>query len=231
MYIRQPDDSGVAQDGGTSTMIFSGVSFPGQAAFDRAGNVYFSLAILSQVLEIVAADGSQKKVGSNLRYPEGVAVDPAGNVYIADGGNNRVVVVSPDGASQSTLVSGLNQPYGLALDGDANLYIADSLNNRILELLRTPPPLVDFGAATVGAAAATATLSITNVGNEVLTVTNTIGPSQFTESDACSSVAVSDNCAFDLSFTPPPVRPTRELCRRVRSPSPPIPQDRLNPSL
>jgi sugar lactone lactonase YvrE len=192
----------VPQDGGAPTQIFGGVSFPGQAAFDGAGNIYFSLAILSQVVEIMAADKSQKYVGSDLKYPEGVAVDPAGNVYIADAGNNRVVVVSPDGVNQSTLASGMNQPYGLALDSEENLYIADSENGRILELLQTSPPSIDFGPATVGSAAATASLSIMNIGNEALAITNTIGPSQFTESDTCSKVGVSDSCTFDLSFTP-----------------------------
>lgn len=190
------------QDGGAPTTIFSGVSFPGQATLDSAGNIYFSLAILSQVVEIAAADGSQKNVGSGLRYPDGVAVDPAGNVYIADAGNNRVVVVSPDGANQSTLMSGLNQPYGLALDGAVNLYIADSLNNRVVELFRTLPPLVDLGISTVGGAPSTATLSIANIGNQALALTSTIGPGQFIEADTCSSVAVSANCGFILTFTP-----------------------------
>jgi sugar lactone lactonase YvrE len=190
------------QDGGKPTTIFSGVSFPGQATLDSAGNIYFSLAILSQVVEILAADGSQKQVGSGLRFPEGVAVDPAGNVYIADGGNNRVVVVSPDGATQSTLMSGLNQPYGLALDGAVNLYIADSLNGRVIELFRTSPSLVDLGTSTVGSAPATATLSLSNIGNQALTLTSTIEPDQFTEANTCSSVAVSANCQFILTFTP-----------------------------
>jgi sugar lactone lactonase YvrE len=100
---------GTSGDGGSATRASIGAC--GGIAVDRAGNVFVSDATNGLVREIVATDGSIKRIAgggtitgdriravdASLYGPQGLAVDDQGNLYVADTGHNRVVMIDRQG--------------------------------------------------------------------------------------------------------------------------------------
>jgi sugar lactone lactonase YvrE len=120
--------------GGTSSVVFTGLSSPAQIAVDGAGNIYVADAGNNRIAELPAGGSSVVSLGSGLNAPKGLAVDSFGNLYVADTQNNRVVKILPGGIQQVLSVSGLSGPTGLALDASGELLVADTGNSRVVEL-------------------------------------------------------------------------------------------------
>ena len=154
--------------------------------------------------------------GQGITTPSGVAADAAGNVYISDSSTNLVWVApaagSPNGLPYALNLSGLNSPGGIALDPSGNLYVADSGNHQIVGVNRINPT-VQFGIvpqdlATASGVAGTPVGCPVAGGSQpctgVLTVTN-IGNQPLTLAPAASFQAISGSAAsaFSTGTAPP----------------------------
>jgi streptogramin lyase len=119
---------------GPPFVVGHGFIDPVGVAVDGSGNIYVADEGLSQVVEIVASNGSQINLGTGLAFPAGVAVDGFGNVFISDPGNSRVVELPAVGGPQFDVGVGLSTPVGLAVDGLGDLFIADPGLSAVIEV-------------------------------------------------------------------------------------------------
>jgi sugar lactone lactonase YvrE len=173
--------------------------------------------------------------GQNINNPNGVAVDAAGNVYVSDSSSNVVweapAVGPPSGSPFTLSFTGLSSPAGLALDANGNLYVADSGNKQILIMNRISPTapfgLVPekLGASGVagtptgcpvlgGSSPCTGVLTVTNTGNQPVTLASTFasisgsGSSAYSVTTTCNStnfpngIPVGTTCTISPLFTP-----------------------------
>ena len=79
-------------------------------AVDGVGNVFIPDFCHNQVLEVLAASGTQLALATGLNNPLGVALDSSGNLFVVDNGNARVVKIPTGGGAQTTIASGLAYP-------------------------------------------------------------------------------------------------------------------------
>jgi DNA-binding beta-propeller fold protein YncE len=133
LTVTQAGSTYVLAPAPVTTLVGSGLYYPGGVAVDGAGNVYIANSGSNAIEQWAAPNGPVTTlVGSGLNYPCGVAVDGAGNVYIADESNQAIKEWVAVSNTVTTLVSsGLNWPCGVAVDGAGNVYIADSGNSAI----------------------------------------------------------------------------------------------------
>jgi sugar lactone lactonase YvrE len=167
----------VTPDGSVST--FAGSTHPGHKdasgaaaefygpngiAVDKAGNVYVSEILNSDVRKITPSgdvttlaggtEGYQDGTGAGaeFEYPYGLAIDNSGNVIVADSYNQRIRMITPAGVVTTVAGSGptgpgaggfsdgaaasaqFSSPYGLFVDAAGNIFVADEGNNRIRKI-------------------------------------------------------------------------------------------------
>ncbi|QHS51745.1 Ig-like domain repeat protein [Edaphobacter sp. 12200R-103] len=154
-----------------------------------------------------------------LAKPSGVSVDNAGNVYIADTNNQRIrqvgngTIVTLAGTGQQGFAgdSGiatsalLNAPRGVTADASGNLAIADTLNERIRN---SKLPLLAFAHQPVGTPSTPQTVTLTNIGNAPITVSqiNFIGAFTTASGGTCSTapiiLAPGANCTQNIAYLP-----------------------------
>lgn len=128
LRIRRIDRSGTIQTiAGTGVQGFSGdggpataatIGFPGQAAIDSAGNVYF-------------ADTPNHRVRR---------IDPAGTITTVAG--TGAAASTGDGGPASG--AAINEPFGIELDARGNLYILEAGSHRIRRVNAIAPPAPAF---------------------------------------------------------------------------------------
>jgi sugar lactone lactonase YvrE len=172
--------------------------------------------------------------GQGIATPNGVAVDAAGNVYVSDGTGNAVweapavSTSNPFTLSFTGLNGALNAPAGLALDASGNLYVADSLNKQVLLMNRVNNIGVPFGtvpksmgvSGVAGTPAGcpilgsdspcTGVLTVSNIGNQQLTLASTLplaltgpGAASYSVTTTCpSKIPVGTTCTISPLFTP-----------------------------
>ncbi len=189
LYIADVDNGRVVEvpfGGGAPTAIDPLVggeklSYPVTLALDSAGDLYIADLFANRVVAVPAGGGTPTAIdpsvnGKSLNFPYGIAIDAADDLYIADA-SNRVVIVPPNGGAPTALTpisngKGLNDPIGIAISGAGDLYIADSLNNRVLQVVRSQPPTINFGATAVGATSndSPQTVEVENIGNAALSL-------------------------------------------------------------
>jgi len=152
----------------------------------------------------VAGNGTKGYTGdtglatsATLNDPTSIALDPANNLYIADTGNNALRMVygsgsniiintittwpptetkgsgGADGLSATTLQ--LSSPTSVALDPLGNVYLADNGNSRTVEINRNVVDS-DFGTVVIGQTTAATSLTISNIGSELLQVAPPLAP-------------------------------------------------------
>jgi sugar lactone lactonase YvrE len=192
--------------GGTPVTVISGLTSPLGIAVDAASNVY--VAGNNQVSEYPTGSGSPISLGSGYNNPSALAVDASGAVYVADSGNARIVRVAPGGGSQANLaVTGLTSPQGIALDAMGNVYVGDSANT--YQLNRTQATPLVFPSTNIDSSSASQTLSISDSGNQQLTISNIAIATNFTQltsgnSDCTSSTQLSSSaqCLVAVASTP-----------------------------
>jgi len=112
-------------DGGQS-IFASGLTDPGDLAFDRAGNLFVVDYDSSDgVVYKVTPNGARTIVASRLSYPASLAVDQAGNVFVTDYDRGVIYEYKPTN-SRAIFASGLHHPIGLAFNSAGNLFVVDN---------------------------------------------------------------------------------------------------------
>jgi uncharacterized protein (DUF1800 family)/sugar lactone lactonase YvrE len=165
--------------GGTPVTVASGLASPQGVAVDAVGNVYVSTN--NSVTEYQPPfTGAPVAIGSGYNSPSGVAVDASGAVYVADTGNSQIVRVAPGGAAQANIVTGISSPQGVAVDAAANVYVT-SQPSSVIEVNRTKAAALVFGNTYVGSTSAPQTLTVSDAGNQSLTVSNPAITPSFTQ--------------------------------------------------
>ncbi len=137
LFVANDGNSGVFKvpaNGGATTTVGSGLSYPDGVAVDGAGNVFIADARLGILVEVPGDGGPQKTLMSGLNEPAGVAVDGIGDVFVADLQNNRVLKFPVGGGAPTTVGHGLAAPWGLAADSAGNLLIVDSGHFRVVKV-------------------------------------------------------------------------------------------------
>jgi hypothetical protein len=198
---------------------------------DTGNNKVRKITLSTGVISTVAGNGIAGSTGdgaaatsAELSAPTRVAVDAAGNLYIADSGNNKVRFVSASTKFISTITgtgsagatgdgalataATLNHASGIALDQFADLYIADTTNNRVRQVIASTTTLA-FGAYNPGITSPAQTVTVTNFGNQTLTVTALAVSSAFaqttsggTDCSATTTLAPGASCLVSVTFTP-----------------------------
>jgi sugar lactone lactonase YvrE len=171
--------------------------------------------------------------GQGITTPSGVAADAAGNVYISDSSTNLVWVApaagQPNGAPYTLNLAGLNSPGGIALDPSGNLYVADSLNHQIVGVNRINPT-ASFGTVpqdlavasgvagtpvgcpvTGGSQPCAGVLTVTNIGNQPLTLASAASFLTSTGNSAFNTGSGTQNCTTLYAGTPA-VLPAGDSC-------------------
>jgi len=197
---------GVPAGGGSPAIVASGLTGPYGVAVDAAGDVYVSSS--NQVSEYPSGGGAPTTIGTGYNNPRGIAVDASGAVYVADTGNSRVVRVAPGGASQTIIsVAGLTTPQDVALDAAGNLYVTDP--GYVLQINRVQAAALAFASTNVDSTSAPQTLTISDAGNQQLTISNLAITTYFTQTPSggtdCSSstqLASGLQCLVAVQFAP-----------------------------
>jgi hypothetical protein len=212
---------------------------PYGVAVDGAGNFYIADYGNSRIRKVtpggiittVAGTGTPGYSGDNgaatsaeLDGPYGVAVDGTGNLYIADVGNNVIRKVTPGGTITSVAGNGtpgysgdggsstsasLYHPYSVAVDGSGNFYIGDWANNVIRKVDLADAPALSFANTFFGGASASQEVTVLNLGNEALTISQistapnfTLGGSGTSCSPSGQSLQPAANCVLGIEFNP-----------------------------
>jgi sugar lactone lactonase YvrE len=191
--------------GGAPVTVASSLTNPRAVAVDSAANVYVSSN--NQVTEYPAGGGTSVAIGTGFNTPTGLAVDASGAIYVADSGNSRIVRVAPGGASQAVLpASGVANPQGLAVDFSANVYF--TTGGSVNQVNRTQAALT-FPNTSVDSVSAPQTVTVSNVGNQTLNISNiaaatnfTVVPSGGTNCTSSTQLASSLQCLVAVEFAP-----------------------------
>ncbi len=204
----------------TSVPILTGLNAPQAVAVDAKLNIYVSTSdnLVTEYPVGYKPGGSIQPVaiGSGYVNPQGLAVDASGTVYVADTGNVQIVKVAPGGASQSILPFGGTQfgiypsgPQSIALDSANNLYVIDP-SAGLVKISRTQPPSLVFFAV-VNTNSPTQTLTVSDAGNQQLTILSASLPANFvtkpsggTDCAAGTPLSSGGQCVFDVAFSPTP---------------------------
>ena len=179
--------------------VGTGFTNPVSLAVDPSGNVYVADKGASAVYKLTPGlvsgiPGYVQTTVSSLTgvVPVAVATDPAGNLYVQDAVSLSVIEVPVSGPN-TTVLSGLHMPTGLAVDGKGNVYSADLSNTSITQVVRDA---VSFNFGIGSSAAPTFAGTLTNVGNQSITGSNTV-----TNTTNFSVVGGTSNpCSFSSSI-------------------------------
>jgi hypothetical protein len=200
---------------------------------DTGNNVIRKITVATGIITTVAGNGTAGATGdgaaatlAELNKPTRVAVDAAGDLYIADYGNNKIRFVSAASGTIVTLAgtgstatpytgnggpataATLNGPGSIAIDQLSNLYIADTNDNRIA-FVTGPSTVLAFGALNPGVKSAAQVATVTNFGNQTLTLTNLSIPAGYiqgvsggTDCTSTISLAPGASCLLSITFAP-----------------------------
>ncbi len=176
---------------------------------------------------------------AELSNPSGsIAVDAAGNFYFSDTTNNVVRKVTPGGiittiagtyqlTSYGTPQGGtsgdggpatsaqLFVPAGVALDGAGNVYIVDSIYGAgfvvgtAIRKVDVSAPSLTFASTSVGAASASQDVTVLNLGNAPLNISQistaanfSLGGSDTSCSASSQTLAAAASCVLSIEFNP-----------------------------
>lgn len=213
------------------TEIASGFVNPLAVTVDESGNVYiadggmisFSGAISGgAVYKETLANGKYKQtlLGTGWTSPSAIAVDGAGNVYVNDSRNVYKEALQADGSYlQTTIVNKVASAGGLVVDAAGRVYIPEYTGfgqfeipyYSIFRVDYSQPGVVSFDAAQHGATSADGPKSVTvsNLGNTALNISEVRYPSDFPESSIGSSdcaagttLKAGESCPLTVEFTP-----------------------------
>jgi hypothetical protein len=163
-------------------------------------------------------------VNADLRGPAGVTVDAAGNLYISDYLCGRIRKVTPAGIISTVAGDGnmtyggdggpatsahLNLPAGVVADSKGNLYIADSANFRVRKVDVSDAPSLTFPDTQIGSTSAAQDVTLVNVGNAQLNISQITTAGNFNLQGAdtsCTSggqlLNQAASCILGVEFAP-----------------------------
>ncbi|MBV9083121.1 MAG: choice-of-anchor D domain-containing protein, partial [Acidobacteriaceae bacterium] len=230
-----PGSDGIGNGGPAVNAV---LGYPSGLALDAAGNLYIAdsslqlvRVIKSGIISVVAGNGSAAYSGdggtatnASLYGPAGIRVDAAGDLFIADTGNSVVREVNAAGiittiagnAAQfgyfgdggSAARSVLNAPTGVAVNASGNVYIADSGNRVVRSVGATAAPL-SFAGTTVGTVSSAQIVTLQNVGNQPLAISNVAVSGNFVQQSSGATdcvvslnVAPGASCSIAVAFAP-----------------------------
>jgi hypothetical protein len=171
-----------------------------------------------------AGDGGPA-INALLNNPHGVQVDPAGDIYISDSDSHvirevniatgQIATIAGTGTAGSSGDGGpaasaqLNVPSGLLLDASGNLYAADSQSAVIRKLDVSDAPSLTFTNVAVGTVSSAQNVTVTNLGNSLLTISQITAPTNYSlggSDTSCQSSGETLNpatsCILGIEFTP-----------------------------
>lgn len=199
---------------------------------DTGNNRVRSVDPVTSVITTVAGNGSaafsgdgSAAVSASLNQPTAVALDAADDIYIADSGNARIrklyaasgniatvagsARVGDQGEGEAATAAALSQPTGVFLDPVGQIYIADQSNGSLRQVT-VDTPILNFGSEIVGGTTPAQTDFLSNIGNQMLAISQFSAPMDFpTASDAaqCAVGNLTAGNACDLSFVFSPQAP------------------------
>lgn len=165
-------------------------------------------------------------ISAELNSPFGVKVDPAGDIYITDYASQVIRKVNAETGMISTIagtgVAGfsgdggaataalLNGPAEIVVDGKGNLFVADSQNSVIRKIDMSDAPALTFSTTAVGATSPAQDVTVMNVGNVPLNISqiNTAanyslgGADTSCNSSGSESLDAAASCVLGIEFTP-----------------------------
>jgi pectin methylesterase-like acyl-CoA thioesterase len=169
--------------------VASGFTNPTLLALDNANSLYVYDKGATTIYKITYA-GVQSTFLAGVTAT-GLATDAALNVYVQTA--SGVTEYPASGPATVTVYSGGTTPNGIAVDGNGNLYVSDAGKTGILEVLRTA---VSYSFGTGSSSSPTLTGTLTNVGNQAVTGSNTV-----TNTTNFAVVAgASNGCSFSSSI-------------------------------
>ncbi len=121
---------------GVQSIFISGLTHPGDLAFDTAGNLFVAdcencgTPRADFAIYKIAPNGVRTTFASGLSYPLYLAADTTGNLFVSDYADGIIYKYTPTG-SRATFASGLYHPVGMAFDSAGNLFVADNTNGNI----------------------------------------------------------------------------------------------------
>ncbi len=194
-----------AGGGNAPFTVVSGINQLQSIAVDGNANLYIAAANL--VTEYPAGGGSPNPIGTGFNKPLSVAVDASGSVYVSDAERSAIIIVAPGGGSQVTVPTGINNPSSLLLDSAANFYLTSG--SSLYEINRTSSVAVSFANTSVNAISPPQTLTVTDAGNQPLTIASLALSGSFSQgtlgsSDCASGIqlAAATQCPILLNFVP-----------------------------
>lgn len=165
-------------------------------------------------------------ISAQLNSPFGVKVDPAGDIYVADNAAQVIRKVNVATGMISTIAgtatagfsgdggtaSGaqLNNPAGIVLDGNGNVFFADSQNSVVRKVDLSDAPSLTFSATTVGSASAAQDVTVMNLGNAPLNVSQITTATSYSlagadtscKSAGSESLDPATSCVLGIEFAP-----------------------------
>jgi large repetitive protein len=171
-----------------------------------------------------AGDGGPA-INAQLNNPHGVQVDPAGDIYIADSDSHvvrevniatgQIATIAGTGTAGSSGDGGpaasaqLDVPSGLLLDEIGNLYVADSQSAVVRRLDVADAPSLTFTNVVVGSVSSPQNVTVTNLGDLPLTISQITTPSNYSlggSETSCLSSGETLNpaasCILGIEFAP-----------------------------
>jgi sugar lactone lactonase YvrE len=117
---------------GKQSIFATGLNYPGDLAFDSAGNLFVVDYMIvggdlvgNAAIFKITPDGRLTIFASRLSYASSLAVNKTGNLFVADYDAGVIYQYKPTG-SRATFASGLYHPVGVTLDSAGNLFVADN---------------------------------------------------------------------------------------------------------
>ncbi len=165
-------------------------------------------------------------VSAELNSPFGVRVDAAGDLYIADyasdvirkvnGATGVISTIAGKGSAGYTGDGGgadqaqFNGPADFAIGDNGNLYIADSQNAAIRKVDVADAPSLSFAATMTGSTSTAQDVSVMNLGNGPLNLSQITTAANYSLGGANSSCSLSggealnaaESCTLGIEFAP-----------------------------
>ena len=175
---------------------------------------------IGQIVKVPADGGNASPVSvtgaTPPTDPSGLTFDAAENLYVLDGNAGTITVVPPTGASQllDFTNTSLDAPSALASSAGSQSFVIANVGNATsnnLVFLNGNSSTLAFGDVPVNSDSATQIATVTNIGNQTLTlsspyysVNQTVAAFDVQSSTTCmpENLNPAESCSFNVQFRP-----------------------------